>query len=159
VSSTSSSNAANSTESAQSARATPTYRLSRIAFTCYVLLIFTATHWPQLKLPGPGRSDLWIHMSVFSLWTALLAMTAWLGPRWSRANITSCAVATLAYAAFDESTQYFSPGRTVALDDFGANAAGVLLGSFALLAIAALKAKASALKSSPSARKASPTMP
>lgn len=117
------------------------HALWKVVFGVYVVVIATATHWPQLKINMPGRPDLWIHMTVFSLWTFLVAMPAWFGPRWSRENIGTCAIIALAYTALDESTQAFSPGRTVALDDFGANAAGVLLGSVVLLVISSVLKK------------------
>jgi VanZ family protein len=107
-----------------------------VAFVVYVMVIFTATHWPQLKINAPGRPDLWIHLTVFSLWTVLLTMLARFGPRWSRVNICTAGIVTLAYAAFDESTQVFIPGRTATLEDYGANAGGVLLGTSVLLLIA-----------------------
>lgn len=108
----------------------------KVAFAAYVLLIATATHWPQLKIDAPGRPDLWIHLTVFALWTSLLAMLSFFGPRWSASNIGMCAIVTLAYAAVDESTQILVPGRTATLEDYGANAGGVLLGSIALLLVA-----------------------
>jgi VanZ family protein len=108
----------------------------KVSFALYVLMIATATHWPQLKIDAPGRPDLWIHLTVFMLWTSLLAMLSLFGPRWSTANIGMCAIVTLAYAAIDESTQHFVPGRTPTLEDYGANAGGVLLGSMVLLLIA-----------------------
>lgn len=117
------------------------HRFWKVAFAVYVLIIATATHWPQLKINAPGRPDLWIHLTVFSLWTGLLAMLALFGPRWSMSNIGMSAIVTLAYAAIDESTQSFVPGRTVALDDYGANAGGVLLGSLVLLTISAVRSR------------------
>jgi VanZ family protein len=114
--------------------------LLRVAFCSYALLIFTLTHWPQLKVPGPSRTDLVVHATVFGLWLILLTMLALFGSRLSVRNISASALLTLFYAAFDESTQFFSPGRVVALDDFGANAVGVLAGS-AIMLVCALTIK------------------
>lgn len=112
-------------------------RAPRVLFGLVALVVFATTHWPKLQVPEiVPRTDLWIHMATFGTWTILCGVSAFFGPRWSRLNITTTTLVAMAYAAFDESTQHFSPGRTVALDDFGANCAGVLVGSLVLLAIA-----------------------
>ena len=106
-------------------------------FLGFAVLLFTGTHWPQLRIQGPiPRPDLWIHFAAFATWTFLCGCCAFFGPRWSRANIgTTCLVALL-YAALDEGLQLIPQlGRTAAFDDYGANAIGVAIGCLALYSI------------------------
>ncbi len=113
----------------------------RWLFWPYAVLVFTATHWPQLAIPNPvPRTDLWIHLTCFCLWTVLIGLCAFFGARWSKQNIgLSCFVA-LVYAAIDEGLQFPSfLGRTVALDDFGANALGVMAGTGLMLIRGAMR--------------------
>lgn len=111
--------------------------LARVVFVGYAIALFTITHWPNMRVPEVvPRTDLWIHLFCFGLWTILLNCCALFAPVRSYANVGLCSILALAYAAFDESTQRFSPGRTVALDDFGANATGVLAGSLLMLLLA-----------------------
>jgi VanZ family protein len=104
-------------------------------FWAYAALVFTVTHWPRLELHNPvPRTDLYIHMTCFGVWMIALMMCSFFGPRWSKQNIGMCCVVSLLYAAVDEGLQFPSfLGRTVALDDFGANALGVLVASVLLL--------------------------
>jgi hypothetical protein len=110
-------------------------------FLAFAVVLFTGTHWPQLRIQGPiPRPDLWIHFAAFATWTFLCGCCAFFGPRWSRANIgTTCLVALL-YAALDEGLQLIPQlGRTAAFDDYGANAIGVAIGCVVLYAIRARK--------------------
>ncbi|MEL7483487.1 MAG: hypothetical protein AAFN41_03945 [Planctomycetota bacterium] len=109
--------------------------LARVAFIIYALVLVTATHWPQLKVEGPvPRSDLYIHVAAFGLWTCLLIATGLLGPWRSKPAITKSVIVGLIYAAIDEGTQGIPAlGRTVALDDYLANALGVILAGVAAL--------------------------
>ena len=102
-------------------------RLLLVLFWLFAIALFTATHWPKLKVPGPEGTDKIIHMTAFATWTLLFACCAFLGPRLSPRNVGLSGIAGLAYAGFDELTQHLSPGRTVSLADFGANATGVLI--------------------------------
>jgi hypothetical protein len=104
-------------------------------FWLYAVAVFVATHWPKLKIPNPvPRTDLIIHMTCFGLWNVLFALCGFFGPRWSKQNIGLSTIAALLYAAIDEGLQFPSfLGRTVALDDFGANALGVLVAALLLL--------------------------
>ncbi len=113
---------------------------ARLAFPVYALVLVTATHWPQLTIEGPvPRPDLYIHLAAFGLWTCLLIATELLGPWRSRAAVGKCVVIALVYAAIDEGTQGIPGlGRTVALDDYLANAGGVLLAGIAALIAGAL---------------------
>lgn len=110
---------------------------ARLAFPVYALVLVTATHWPQLRIDGPvARSDLYVHVAAFGLWTCLLIATELLGSWRTKAAIAKSVVIALIYAAIDEGTQAIPAlGRTVALDDYLANAAGVgLAGLGAVLA-------------------------
>jgi len=110
----------------------------RALFSLYAALTVTLTHWPRLKLPFPeSRSDLLIHMTVFSLWTAAFIGCSFLGPVLSRRNILLGGLASVIYSSIDEVTQGI-PGvnRTVALDDALANALGVALAVVLLLLLA-----------------------
>jgi VanZ family protein len=111
-------------------------RLLLTLFWLYALAVFTATHWPKLKVPGPEGTDKIIHMGAFGTWTVLFACCAFMGPRLSPRNVGLSGVVALAYAGFDELTQHLSAGRTVSLADFGANATGVLIGA-TLMVVAA----------------------
>jgi VanZ family protein len=106
-------------------------------FLCFALLLFTGTHWPQLRIEGPiPRTDLWMHFGAFATWTFLCGCCAFFGPRWSRANIGTTCLIGLLYAALDEGLQLIPQlGRTAAFDDYGANAIGVAIGCLALYAI------------------------
>jgi VanZ family protein len=107
----------------------------RWLFWPYAAIVFTATHWPKLKIPDPvPRTDLWIHLSCFCLWTVLAGLCAFFGPRWSKQNVGLTCFVALTYAAIDEGLQFPAfLGRTVALDDLGANAIGVIVGTALLL--------------------------
>ena len=112
-------------------------RLTRAAFICFALTLFTATHWPKLVVPNVvPRSDLWIHASAFITWTSLLIACAYFTTRaLTTRNILFCVTIAIAYAGFDELTQAIPIlHRTCALDDFGADSTGaVLAGAFALI--------------------------
>ena len=115
--------------------------LARVAFVTYALVLVTATHWPQLRIEGGPvpRPDLFIHVTAFGLWTCLLIATQLLGPWRSKPAIAKAVVVGLIYAAVDEGTQAIPAlGRTVALDDYGANALGVTLAGVAAMIAAAI---------------------
>ncbi len=95
----------------------------RWIFAVYALALLIATHWPGLAIDGPiDRTDIVIHIAAFCLWTLLLRLA--IGPH-PRALLFAAAVA-LPWAALDEWSQRFVD-RTSTLDDFLANAVGVLL--------------------------------
>lgn len=103
--------------------------LVRIAFIAYAAALALATHWPQLRIDGPVvRTDLYIHVAAFALWTALLIASEFTGP-WRTATARARAAAIgLLYATLDETTQAIPIlGRTFGLDDLAADYAGVLL--------------------------------
>lgn len=109
--------------------------LVRVGFAVYVPVLFTATHWPKLSIGGPvPRPDIYIHIAAFGLWTALLIATEFLGPWRSKAAVAKCAAIGLVISAVDEVSQGIPGlGRHVTLDDYLANAAGVLLAGIAAL--------------------------
>lgn len=103
--------------------------LVRIAFIVYAAALALATHWPQLRIDGPvERTDLYIHVVAFGLWTALLIASEFTGT-WRTAQARARAgVIGLVYATLDETTQAIPAlGRTFGLDDLAADYAGVLL--------------------------------
>lgn len=114
--------------------------LARVAFVIYALVLVTATHWPQLKVEGPvPRSDVYIHVAAFGLWTCLLIATELVGPWLSKPAIAKSVIVGLIYAAIDEGTQAIPAlGRTVALDDYLANALGVVVAGIAALMTGAI---------------------
>lgn len=106
-------------------------------FACYAVLLATATHWPQLTVPVPGRPDLVVHLVVFGLWTALCIAAGFFGPALSSRNIVYSAAAAAIIAGVDEATQAIPIlNRHAAPDDAAANLLGVLVatGAAALLA-------------------------
>lgn len=98
----------------------------RVAFWLYVPALFTATHWPQLRLPPSGRPDLVVHLALFGTWTGLLIACGYFGRSLSGRNIGLCWLVGGLYAAMDEALQAIPAlGRTAAWDDWGANLLGV----------------------------------
>lgn len=107
-------------------------------FASYALLLFTATHWPGLRVDGPvPRTDLYIHLGAFGLWGLLFIACSWFGPALSRQNIDRAGIIGLVYAAADELLQGI-PGlnRFVSMQDWLANAAGIMLAVFAAFGLA-----------------------
>jgi VanZ family protein len=116
----------------------PRRRLIRWLFFAFAGSLFVATHWPNLRVPGPVyRGDLWIHAAVYAVWTSLLlACTFFDSAIFSRRNIARTVVVAILYAGLDELTQAL-PGlqRVAAWDDFGADCVGVaIVGVCALVA-------------------------
>lgn len=109
--------------------------LSRPAFVVYAVILAYATHKPNLVIDGPvPRTDLFIHVAAFFVWTALLTLTRWTGPLGRPRAIVKAGLIGLAYAAIDETTQAI-PGlnRVFGVDDMAANAAGSLLATVSAL--------------------------
>lgn len=110
-------------------------RLRRAAFWAYVPILFTATHWPKVSIPGAGRPDLFIHVAAFGLWAALLIACGFFGRPTSLRNVAACWLIAAAFAGFDEATQAIPAlHRTAGLDDWGANVLGVTLAALGALA-------------------------
>jgi hypothetical protein len=117
-------------------------RLCRIAFWLYALTLFTATHWPALKVDVPGieRPDLIVHCSVFALWFTLFWLTGYAGPIARVRTIFVSAFVATGYAAIDERLQAVPwVQRTCAWDDLEANWLGITIAaSLAIVAITIL---------------------
>ncbi len=98
----------------------------RWLFWVYVPLLFTATHWPNAKLPMTGRPDLVLHLTIFGVWTGLLIGAAFFGAALSWRNILWCAAIGAVYSGVDEALQAIPAiRRNAAWDDWGANLLGV----------------------------------
>ena len=102
----------------------------RQIFVAYALLLFVATHWPQLRISGPPiRSDLIMHVVAFGTWAFLFAAAHWIGNWNSWRGLSWPLAISIVYAAIDEGLQAIPAlGRTCAWDDFAANCGGVVLG-------------------------------
>jgi hypothetical protein len=112
--------------------------LTRVAFSLYAILIAILTHKPGVAVPMViPRTDLFVHLAVFSIWSGLFARSAFFGPWPSRRNLLISWAGAAAYAIIDESTQAIPALRRVAaVEDGLANVLGVTLG-IALCALAA----------------------
>lgn len=108
----------------------------RLAFAAYAVVLFVGTHWPKLNIQGPvPRSDLWVHLVAFGMWSVLVTLCGFFGPRLSRRNLVLSWVLALGYACIDEGLQGIPAlGRTCAWDDLTMNAAGITTASAALAA-------------------------
>ncbi len=122
-----------STPGASDAWFLPT-RTWRTAFWSFAVLLFTLTHWPKLRVPGPEGTDIVAHMTFFGTWTVLFGLAAWIPERFSGRSLALGFLAGVVYAAFDEGLQAIPAlGRTCAWDDYGANVLGVTAGTLTLL--------------------------
>lgn len=130
--------------------------LARTAFWCYVVVLFTATHWPNLRIESAyvERPDIFIHLACFGTWAALLicsgytangardplaesrGVRGWVGMVTRPRAVGVAWMVALGYAAFDELSQGIPGlGRTVGWDDYGANATGITLAACAALVV------------------------
>lgn len=105
--------------------------LRRAAFLTFAVALFTATHWPALKIAGPvPRTDLWLHVSAFAVWTVLFGFAEFIGPWRDRSTPLRLIACGIVYAAMDELTQAIPVlNRFATLDDYIANTVGVFLGA------------------------------
>lgn len=119
---------------------TPPRALRRAAFVAFAILLFTATHWPNLAIESDvGRPDLVIHAATFAIWTALLIGAAFFGPALAPRNILAAAPVAALYAGLDEGLQAIPAlHRTAAWDDLAADLLGVALATLGALALAAV---------------------
>jgi hypothetical protein len=110
--------------------------LARAAFWSWALALFVGTHWPALTLPGTGRPDLFVHASIFGVWTALLIACGYFGPALSRRNLVLVLPVAVLYAALDEWLQGIPwVRRHAALDDWACNVLGIVAVSLGALAL------------------------
>ncbi len=98
-------------------------RLAIVVLTAYWLLIFVGTHRPASVDVGGHTNDKVKHFSVFFVLGGLLCYVT-NSPRWFM-RFTSIGLAGMAYAAIDEFTQRFVPGRVPDLMDFVADSIGL----------------------------------
>jgi len=106
-------------------------RLRVAAFIAFAILLFTGTHWPQLRIEGPmPRPDLVVHFVAFGLWGFTLCVSGLLGEPGTRPNALRCLAVGVLYAAIDESLQLIPIlGRTFGLDDYAFNVIGLIMGT------------------------------
>lgn len=102
-------------------------------FAVCAALLTIGTHWPRLQIEGPiPRPDLYIHLAAWSLAALLLALSGLAGWATTRTGAGRVWIIALVWCTADELTQAIPElGRTVALDDWLMNAAGVSLGTLA----------------------------
>lgn len=109
----------------------------RAAFWIYTAALFTATHWPKAKLPGPPNTDKVLHVVVFGAWTFLFALAGYLRPIRRPAVLLAIALLAAAWAGLDELLQSIPAiHREANIRDYMADLLGVALG-LAAAAIAA----------------------
>lgn len=101
----------------------------QLALGGYWILLFVATHYPRVRIPGElPHSDKIVHFGAFGT----LALLFWIA---TRARIWVAATILIPYAALDEwLQQYF--GRFTDLLDFVANTIGI---GFVLAAVALVR--------------------
>ncbi len=99
-------------------------RLACCALAVYWLIIFAGTHAPTLPQAASFISDKVLH---FSAYFGLAVLLCWVTQTRQRVWIKfgTVIVIALAYAAFDEWTQGFVPGRQSDIKDFSADACGI----------------------------------
>ncbi|MCC6428393.1 MAG: hypothetical protein IT435_16425 [Phycisphaerales bacterium] len=109
-------------------------RTLQFVFGVYAGITLMLTHYPQLTIPVPGRPDLVAHMGLFGLWTLFCCACGWFGPALSETNIWRSGGVSLVYSGLDEWSQGIPAiRRFAALDDFGANALGVIAATALML--------------------------
>ena len=122
-----------------------------VAFGLYAAALFTATHWPGLRVDGPvPHTDKWVHFAAFAVWTLLLiAAKPFAGS--TRKRIVVCGLIAAVYSLIDELLQGI-PGlnRFVSWQDMLANLGGVAIGmALAFAATAATGRRTSTDAASP----------
>ncbi|MEM1183480.1 MAG: VanZ family protein [Planctomycetota bacterium] len=107
----------------------------RGVFLAYAVVLFTATHWPSLKIDGPvPRTDLWLHVGAFGAWTLLFGFAEFIG-RWrDRTTPLRLIACGIVYAAMDELLQAIPVlNRFATIEDYVANLVGVFAGATIIL--------------------------
>jgi len=107
-------------------------RLGTIVLCIYWIALFTGTHMPSPPTMGVKVSDKTQHFAAFFGLTTLLYWVVAARQGVLRKVLAVLSIAIL-YAAFDEWTQRFSPGRTVDFHDFVANVSGILAATLVYL--------------------------
>ena len=121
----------------------PRFSLWHWLFVPYAIVLFIATHIPNVRIDGPiPRTDLLVHITVFGGWGLLATLCGFFGPPLSRRNIVRTWIVGLIYAAIDESLQLIPfLHRVAAIDDYAANASGITLAAIFLSIVASLLPK------------------
>ena len=107
-------------------------RLATVVLVIYWIALFTGTHMPSPPRIGVGVNDKVKHFVAFF---GLATLLYWVAPghRGPLKKVAFVLFVAITYAAVDESTQAFSPNRTVDLNDFFANSAGILAATLVYL--------------------------
>ncbi|MEE2938212.1 MAG: VanZ family protein [Planctomycetota bacterium] len=98
-------------------------RLGVVVLVAYWLMIFTGTHLPGGSQLGPPGNDKIQHFTAYFLLGAMLCYVT-TSPRYLP-RFLIIGISAMAYAAFDELTQTFIPGRYPDLSDFIADSTGL----------------------------------
>lgn len=110
------------------------FRLAPVLLVVYWIFLFTGTHLPGSAIKSMHFSDKVMHFSAFA---GLAFLLAWSLPRQIGRfpGLLVAASITLTYAVIDEYTQGFVPNRTPDVQDFVADALGMLFGFAAYLTL------------------------
>ena len=98
-------------------------RLAIVVLAAYWLVIFIGTHLPATVEIAGHTNDKVKHFSAFFVLGGLLCYVT-NSPHWFL-RFTTIGLAGMAYAAIDEWTQNFVPGRVPDVMDFAADSAGL----------------------------------
>jgi VanZ family protein len=94
----------------------------RVAALCWMGLVWWLSSKPGSQVQIKPPLDKAIHAAVFGVLGYFLALGA--GPRWKWHAAWMAIVGVMGFGAIDEFHQSFSPGRSMGLDDWFADAAG-----------------------------------
>ena len=98
----------------------------RLVFWLYTAALFTATHWPKAKIPGPPNTDKVLHVAVFGLWTVLFALAGYFRPVRRPAALLAIGLIAAAWTGIDELLQEIPfIHRHATIKDYIANLIGV----------------------------------
>ncbi|MFO0830542.1 MAG: VanZ family protein [Phycisphaerales bacterium] len=123
-------------------------RAWRTMFWCWAVVLFTMTHWPKLRVPGPEGTDLVAHLVSFGTWAFLLGVAAFFPPRFSPRSVSLGWLVGVMYAALDEGLQAIPAlGRTCAWSDYGADVLGVTSAAVLLLVLGVVHRRRSGVTS------------
>ncbi len=112
-------------------------RLATLVLIVYWIALFTGTHMPRPpKVPLPYGDKL----QHFTAFFGLAMLLCWAIPTRGRPlrKILIVLAIAIPYAAFDEWTQGFTANRTVDINDFYTNTAGILTATASYAAVRAL---------------------
>lgn len=104
--------------------------IRRGMFYAYLTLLLIALLWPNARIQGPiPRSDLAVHLTVFSLFSFLAWLSTLFGPHNSWATIARILIFGLLFGLATELLQLIPIlHRTFGLDDWLFNTLGTALG-------------------------------